>query len=52
MPQIKETVSNKFNEIELKIQEISYLANFKKFNFHPEFEVDFFDKIQEIVFLS
>ena len=35
MPQVKEFVSNKFNEIELKIQEIIFLQNL-------EFKLEFF----------
>ena len=38
MPQIKEHVSNEFNEIELKIQEIIFLQNL-------EFKFEFFVKI-------
>ena len=47
MPQIKEPVSNKFNQIELKIQETIFLQNlefllefsskFKKLNFSFEY---------------
>ena len=44
MPQIREPVSNKFNEIELKIQEIICLQII-------EFQLEFFIKIQEIEFL-
>ena len=44
MPQIKEPVSNKFNQIELKIQDIICLQNL-------EFELEFFVKRQEIEFL-
>ena len=43
MPQIKEPVSNKFNQIELKIQETIFLQNL-------EFLLEFFVKIQEIEF--
>ena len=45
MPQIKEPVSNKFNEIELKIQEIISLQIL-------EFYIEFCLKIQEIEFLT
>ena len=54
MPQIKEPVSNKFNEMELKIQEIifckilnfklNFLSKFKKLNFWFEYLWIFKDK--------
>ena len=43
MPKIKEPVSNKFNQIELKIQETTFFQNL-------EFLPEFFVKIQEIEF--
>ena len=43
MPQIKEPVSNKFNAIEFKIQEILFFQNL-------QFLLEFFSKIKEIDF--